>query len=146
MSPGKAKSAADLADETFHAPWPPVAFTVPGQPVPKARPVVTRTGHTFTPTKTVRYEQAVRLIAMAGRPLVTERPLKVEIRLFHGDARRRDADNCAKAILDALNPRRGKRPLPPVVWLDDSQIVDLHVIALRDPGNPRAEVRIEEMP
>ena len=38
-----------------------VKFTVLGTPVAKGRPRMTRQGHTYTPQKTVAYENLVRL-------------------------------------------------------------------------------------
>ena len=39
----------------------PVLFTVPGVPVPKGRPRVTRAGITYTPRETLNYEAQVRV-------------------------------------------------------------------------------------
>ena len=38
-----------------------VKFTVPGNPVGKARPRMTRSGHAYTPDKTVSYENLVKM-------------------------------------------------------------------------------------
>jgi Holliday junction resolvase RusA-like endonuclease len=109
-----------------------------GQPVAKGRMRFNRkTGRTFTPEKTVAYETKLALAAqemMAGRPplegplVVTitaelqvptswsqkKRKLALERRLH--PLGRPDLDNYAK-ILDGLNL---------IVWVDDSQIVELH--------------------
>lgn len=87
----------------------------------------------------------MRAIADAQQPELTSGPLQVRVDLYHGDRRRRDCDNCAKGILDSLNPRRGRHARPPVVWMDDSQIVDLHITQQLDREYPRAVVRIEEV-
>ena len=42
-----------------------------------------------------------------------------------------DGDNIAKLLADALNPKRDKstkKLLPPIVWQDDSQVVDWRII------------------
>jgi len=115
-----------------------IRIIVSGQPVAKGRARFVRaTGRTYTPEKTVAYETRVALIAqdiMAGRPplegalavtVIAElqvptswsakkRRLALERRLL--PLGRPDLDNYEK-ILDALNL---------IVWVDDSQIVELH--------------------
>jgi len=65
-----------------------------------------------------------------GKPL--EGPLAVEIWLVWGDRRKRDVDNI-KALLDACTG---------VLWADDSQIADLHIIKHYDKENPHVEMRV----
>lgn len=48
------------------------------------------------------------------------------------DLHKPDADNVAKAVLDALNG---------VAWLDDCQVLDLHVV--KHPRKPEAVERLE---
>lgn len=119
-----------------------ITFTVPGEPVAKARARITITGgraHAYTPAKTAAYEQLVAKAgrdAMAGqKPLTT--PLIVSITIHRKipaswpKNRRQaaldgllyptttpDADNYAKAALDGLNG---------IVWEDDAQVVSLTV-------------------
>ena len=110
-----------------------------GVPVGKGRPrFVKSTGRAFTPEKTVRFEDRLSIVAqeaMAGRPPL-DGPLEVELEVrmpvplskpkrwrdaaLAGAIRptkKPDADNFAKG-LDACNM---------IVWVDDAQIVDLHV-------------------
>jgi Holliday junction resolvase RusA-like endonuclease len=114
-------------------------LTLLGQPVAKGRVRFARkTGHAFTPERTVNYESKLALLAqekMVGRAPF-EGPLAVDVvalmkipeswsKRKQEQARigelmptgRPDLDNYAK-ILDALNL---------VCWVDDSQIVELHV-------------------
>ena len=130
-----------------------VEFTVPGQPVPKARPRLGR-GHTYTPTATVRAENVVKSVAqLAGCvPVVgaicmeldfflkipsawnrkkTERALLGEVR----PTGRPDADNLGKLVLDGLNG---------TAFVDDCQIVEL--TCRKWYGEPRTEVRIVPLP
>jgi len=112
-------------------------FVVPGEPVAKGRPRFARRGSfvtTFTPEKTVRFEDTVRLTAQAaGVELIPEGPVQVVIEaiwpmrgtpLKKGrrpscwKVTRPDAENVSKAILDALNG---------LAWADDSQVVMLGV-------------------
>lgn len=114
-----------------------VIFSVPGEPVGKGRPRVTRAGHAYTPARTARYESTVALFAsqgMAGRkPL--EGGLEASIRVSLGIprswakgkralaadgrlpcVRKPDLDNVVKAILDGMSG---------IVYQDDTQVVRL---------------------
>ena len=117
-----------------------ISFVVPGKPVPMARPRVTMHG-TYTPKRCRDYKAAVALAAkkeMAGLKLM-EGAVACFIKLGYGapqswtKAKREaasensirpigrntgDADNHAKAIMDALTG---------IVWRDDSQVVCLTV-------------------
>lgn len=93
-------------------------FSVPGEPVSKARPRVTRHG-TYTPERVKHAEELVawhfRLAARrhvaAGDPLYG---LEVVFHLWNQG--RRDLDNLIKLVLDGLNG---------VAWLDDSQVNEI---------------------
>jgi Holliday junction resolvase RusA-like endonuclease len=133
-----------------------IVILVPGAPVPKGRPRVTTRGgfaRAFTPAKTRRYEDLIRLEAgrvMEGRDQL-QGPLSVKIRVFlptpqaiakhktkgpaaeMGDLRpitRQDVDNFCKAGLDSLNG---------IVWRDDSQVVELTVSKFYS-SRPRLEL------
>ena len=115
-----------------------VQFTVTGRPLAKGRVRFTKSGHAFTPDRTVGFEGKLALAAQAamdGRP-PAEGPVAVTLEVLlpipkswslkkyvaarDGTLRptgRPDLDNFAK-MLDALNL---------VVWNDDSQIVELVV-------------------
>ena len=131
-----------------------VRFTVPGEPQGKGRPRIGRVGanaRMFTPQKTVAYEGLIAVAAqqaMAGRPLI-DGPVMLEVAMYHPirpswskkkqaaalanealPTLKCDADNCLKAICDALNG---------VAWKDDVQVVDLH-LKKRFAETPRVEV------
>lgn len=114
-----------------------VAFTVPGEPGSKGRPRFVRaTGHTYTPAKTVNYENRVLgayLQAVGTGGLPHDGPVDLTVSAHFGippswskrkrDAaldgalpctHRKDLDNIVKAITDALNT---------VAYVDDRQIV-----------------------
>ena len=131
-----------------------IKFTVPGVPVGKGRPRFTRTGHTYTPEKTAAYEEKVRLCwkTQSGQCFVGGIPLKASIisyfpipkstskkkaaameGTFHTS--RPDADNVAKAILDALNCH---------VYPDDSAVQIDRCWKVYTNGAPRVEVEIKE--
>ena len=86
-------------------------------PVPKGRPRFTRTGHAFTPKKTVDFE---KLIAAAWREQQGETMIETPISLYVNIGvvnMRKDLDNMVKSIADGLNN---------VAYKDDSQIISLH--------------------
>ena len=128
-------------------------FEVPGEPVGKARPRFTRHGHAYTPKKTSDYEREVRnsfRIAYPDHAPYTG-PVAVEVYAFFAippswtkkkresalaggvpHTGRPDADNCLKAVEDALNG---------LAFGDDSQITDASV-QKRYASRPRVEVNI----
>lgn len=111
-------------------------FKVPGEPVGKGRPRFVRaTGRTYTPEKTERYENLVKLAFIKEYPDVVpiEGPLAVtmianfsipkswskkkQVLAIAGVLRptkKPDTDNIAK-IKDALNG---------IAWIDDAQVVE----------------------
>lgn len=113
-------------------------FAVPGPPVPKARPRVTKTGHAYTPRKSRDYADAAKLIAKAamhgasplsGPVAMTVIALmaipkswtrKRKSAALAGDlphTKKPDIDNIAKQALDICNG---------IVFIDDAQVVSLH--------------------
>jgi crossover junction endodeoxyribonuclease RusA len=94
-----------------------VQFIVEGQPIPKARPRLSR-GKVYTPKKTKDWEKLVAqtaMIVMSGRDQLTGH-LRVTLTFYRATQVHCDIDNLQKSILDALND---------VVWGDDSQITSL---------------------
>jgi len=130
-----------------------VQFTVAGKPLAKGRVRFTKTGHAFTPDRTVNFEGKLALAAQAamnGRPPV-EGPVAVTLEVLLPIAKswsrekrllaaggglrptgRPDLDNFAK-MLDALNM---------VVWGDDSQIVEL-VVFKRYSDAPQLAITVD---
>ena len=99
-----------------------IEITVPGAPVGKARPRVTRSGHAYTPEKTRAYEQKVKLCwkqqsgehfppgagicveIAAYMPIPSSLSMRKQETLFGKEhLKKPDLDNVIKAILDALN-------------------------------------------
>ena len=112
-------------------------FFVEGQPQGKARPRFTRAGHPFTPKKTVAYEEQIRdcFLEANGKKLPADCYVAVSIRAvfeipksyskkrkencangIERPAKKPDADNIIKAVLDALNG---------VAYEDDKQVVSV---------------------
>lgn len=116
-----------------------ITFEIPGEPVGKARPKVTKRG-TYTPKKTKEYEELVRwsFVAKRGQFQPLTGPVSATIEAVFAipksvtkknrDAMQKgqilplkkpDADNIAKAVLDSLNDGFG--------YHDDAQVVSLNV-------------------
>ena len=135
-----------------------VKFVIPGPPFGKGRPRFDRrTGRTYTPDKTVRYENLVsieyqmqcegfrfpddamldmRIIAFYEIP--KSKPKKAKALMADGVIRptkKPDADNVVKAVADSLNN---------VAYRDDTQIVDCQVRKFYS-DKPRVEVIIRQV-
>ncbi len=103
------EKAKEIASEVWF-----VRFTVPGSPVPKARPRLGK-GRVYTPSPTKGFERAVGFRARTACKVPTTMPVKVRL-LFYVRHRRADLDNLVKAVLDGM---RG------VVYHDDRQVVEI---------------------
>ena len=79
------------------------------------------------------YKKRVGWLALEQRVTKQAGPLCVSLWLFR-PTRRGDLDNTAKALLDALNG---------IAWVDDSQIVELHMYRGDDKTDPRAEIEVK---
>ncbi len=110
-----------------------LTFEIPGPPVPKGRPRVTRRG-TFTPQKTKDYEQAVGEAAMVAARRIefemltvvngiladfpvawpTDAKYSVECDFYFKKNPACDGDNCLKAVQDGLEK---------VLYANDKQVV-----------------------
>jgi len=139
-----------------------VSFTVPGEPVGKARPKTVNiknraTTVTFTPEKTVIYENLVKVEYQQqchNFYFGEKQPLIMEIICYYGmpksDSKKKraaklageirptkkpDIDNCIKAIADSLNT---------IAYKDDTQIVKV-VAEKRYSEKPRVEITISDI-
>lgn len=131
-----------------------IKFTIPGEPCAKGRPRFTNTGRAYTQTKTVYYENLVKLAyaqAAGSDRFDDDAELMITINAFfqipksasktartamlNGSKRptkRPDADNLAKIVMDALNG---------VAYKDDAAIVTA-IISKDYTDSPRVEVEI----
>lgn len=137
-----------------------IQFTVLGEPVGKSRPKFsTFNGHAmaYTPQKTVNYETLVKLSYQQqcnGKPYDKDIPLSAFISAYFPipkstskkkhqqmqdgairHTKKCDADNLAKAVLDALNG---------IAFYDDSQVCEL-IVQKWYSDNPRVEISIKEL-
>jgi crossover junction endodeoxyribonuclease RusA len=99
------------------APENVVRFTIYGEPKSKQRARVTARG-TYTPAETREAEQRVREAWTETNSEPFTYQVVVTIDFFNGNKRRRDLDNMAKLVLDALNK---------VAYADDFQVVELNL-------------------
>ena len=130
--------------------------TIPGEPKGKARHRTTRYGHTYTPKENIEYENLVKTCFQDQNPnyKLLEGSLQAEIICYYSipksasknkkEQMRRnisrptktpDADNVAKAVLDALNK---------TAFDDDKQIVEL-IVHKYYGDTPLVKLLIEEL-
>lgn len=113
-----------------------VRFVVPGEPRSKQRPRVTQRG-TFTPKETIVAEKIVRDAWRATGYQQFRYQVLVDITFYNGNRRRRDLDNMAKLVLDALNHE---------AYEDDNQVVELNVRKVfTDKANARTVITLREI-
>ena len=135
-----------------------VMYTVYGEPVGKGRPRFARRGNfvsTYTPQKTKSYEDEIRMMAKAAMGSSEPLDTPVTVAIYIGvcipasfsKQKRKDAlagiikptkkpdlDNVAKCFLDSMNE---------IVYLDDKQVVNLHVTKIYA-ETPAVEVMVKE--
>ena len=132
-----------------------ISFVVPGEPVGKGRPRFSRkTGRTYTPEKTANFETLVRfeyhsqtggfrfdddaeigirVVAVFSIPKsATKKNREQMIKGIILPRKKPDADNCLKAVADALNR---------IAYADDSAIVHADVIKMYG-TEPRTMVQL----
>lgn len=111
-------------------------FTVPGEPVPKARPRFDpRSGRTYTPTTTVEAEKHIAEYFKEAYPQAQPCSEPVGL-LFHFHLKgvgRGDWDNYGKLVSDSLN---GK------AWCDDKQVRKADVELFDHARDPRSDILV----
>jgi Holliday junction resolvase RusA-like endonuclease len=135
-----------------------IVYSVYGEPIGKGRPRFAKRGNfvsTYTPQKTKTYEDEIRLMAKAAmggsEPLETPVTVAIYIRVgipasfskqkrkdalanIERPTKKPDIDNIAKCFLDAMNG---------IVYLDDKQVVSLHITKVYA-ETPAVEVMVKE--
>lgn len=135
-----------------------IEFTVPGKPQGKARARICRTGHAYTPAKTVEYERAIKAVCVmelrragvdaaygdvalsviASYPIPKSATKREREEMLAGIRKphvKPDVDNVFKAIADACNG---------VAYGDDKQIVTAQIFK-RYAEQPGVKVIIREI-
>jgi Holliday junction resolvase RusA-like endonuclease len=112
------------------------SFIVPGAPVGKARPRMTKRGTVYTPAKTIAAEKAVQAAARDAGVSIMSGPVQLSIHAWFAipkswtKARKAaafakfctskpDVDNIGKLVADALNG---------LAYADDAQVAILNVV------------------
>jgi len=132
-----------------------ISFTVYGEPVAKGRPRFTRSGHCYTPAKTIaaesKFAQSAKM-ALGSQEMI-QGPINMKFNFVFGMpkswskgkrelweglpcTKKPDLDNLIK-IIDGLN---GKG-----IWEDDSQVCEVYARKVWG-ESPRTEIIIEAMP
>ena len=132
-----------------------VTFTIVGKPCGKGRPKFARRGEyvtTYTPEKTVNYENLVRFAWVQSGAKKLEGVISATINCYFPIpksvskkkrvamdgafyTKKPDCDNIAKIILDALNG---------IAYDDDSQVAMLNVVKLYDAEETMVKVILVE--
>lgn len=131
-----------------------ITFIVPGGPQGKGRPRFMRSGHTYTPEKTRKYEKLIREAykLQSGIYLGDDVPVGIRITAFFPipksytkkqrmlitlrkllPLKKPDGDNIEKAVLDALNG---------LAFKDDTQVTDMRWSKRYAYGDDRSECLI----
>ena len=132
-----------------------ISITVPGEPVAKARPRFTSSGHVYTPKKTAVYEQVIGLharAAMKGKKILTG-AIKLSVTAYMPipkswsrtqktkamsgalrHTKKPDLSNIIKSVEDALNG---------IVYADDAQIDRYGESGKAFSSIPRTEIVVE---
>lgn len=76
-------------------------LTIPGQPVPTARPRVTRSGGAFIPARSRHAQARIKEMAEATGIRFGKDPVAIRC-TFYGARANSDLDNLAKTVLDGL--------------------------------------------
>lgn len=137
---------------------PAVKLTIPGEPVAQGRPRFSRRGKyvsTYDPPKSKAYKEHVKQIARQElhiEPMTGS--IMINVKVYRGIQKagskltkrqkqdgiirptvKPDTDNYYKAVSDALTG---------IVWVDDNQIVEMHVSKWYS-DTPRVEIEVEEL-
>lgn len=113
-----------------------VRVSVRGEPKSKQRPRVVK-GRTYTPKETIEAEAIVAETYWAKTDIRFENQVVISIDFYNGNRRRRDIDNMAKLVLDALQG---------VAFDDDFQVVGLNLRKfLTTKEKARTEIAIYEV-
>lgn len=109
-------------------------FFVPGNAIPKQSFRYSRTGG-YTDPRVTAWQSTIGYFAELNGVEVRKGKAKVTLLFLLKDRRRRDLDNLSKAVLDALNG---------IAWVDDTQVVDLHIVKAITRESPGVWIEIEE--
>jgi Holliday junction resolvase RusA-like endonuclease len=118
-----------------------LAFTIPGDVVPAQPGRLLSNGVTQTSVRAKQYRTHAKYhtllhVRRTGWETSAAERFAVSLRVFVGDLRTIDVDNCAKNLLDALKK---------IAFGDDAQVIDLHVRKTLDRERPRVEIEVRRI-
>jgi Holliday junction resolvase RusA-like endonuclease len=112
-------------------------LSISGEPQPKQRPRVVADGkRTYTPKATVQAEQKLAWCFRQSYPGVevdADHLWGIRAVFFMKTRRRTDWDNLGKLCSDALIG---------VLYQDDSQVTEAHILVIRGASQPRTQIEI----
>lgn len=89
-------------------------------------------GVTYRSDEAKAFIKEVGQLCLMAKVRPTAEPVRVTVRVYR-PRKSGDLDNCAKVLLDSL---RG------LAYIDDKQVVELHLYRFDDASDPRAEVEV----
>lgn len=116
-----------------------LSLTVEGDPVAHQRPRFTRSGHTYTPEKSVHYKKLVAYRVRERMTCAQEEncAFGMQAIFYRSNRQRIDLDNLLKSILDACTLAG--------VWKDDSQVREISSRLYTGEKEPRVEFTVYRM-
>jgi crossover junction endodeoxyribonuclease RusA len=112
-----------------------IKFSIDGQPIPKARPRVSKK-RAYTPARTAAWEDAVGWAARAAQVEPAMGDVYVSLQFWRKGKARADLDNLVKGVLDGLNG---------IAYDDDKQVVSLRATVEYGHEKPGVDVIIERI-
>ena len=115
---------------------------IPGKPIPKARPCISKQGRLYTPKRTKQWEAYVAMMLLKNKWKPRSKlPYKVELVFTVSPSSKADTDNLIKSVLDGCNQ----------AWRyygwDDVQVEEVIAkkITDKDPNKLGVRLRMEVM-
>lgn len=115
-----------------------IKLTIPGDPVPKARPRLSLRGGVYTPPQTRHAEARLLSHLKANYPALQPAvgQFSVSVDAYFKGAPKIDLDNVLKLVLDALNKR---------VWHDDVAVIQIWARKHLHSTVPRTEITVHQL-
>ena len=114
-----------------------LTFTLPMPPSSNRywRTVVTKKGKALIFVSQEAEKYKAQVARLTGCPQLIQSEISIRIKVFRAQ-RSGDLDNKLKVLFDALQG---------VIYVNDSQIVEIHALRFEDKFNPRVEVEVKTL-
>jgi len=113
-------------------------YTFPGEPIPKGRPRMTKTGHVYTPKRTERAEDEIRWLLKSQGAKLTGEPVYLtaafDSKYTADNVKAPDLDNLIKLVQDAAQG---------LLFENDRQVVEIHAYLERGAEKPETRLIVE---